>query len=552
MKSSACLCRWPTDITRYTLNKKRPRLQTLSPGEHQLLTEARQLFQAGRLGPASRCCDQLIVAKPRAVEPRLLKSWVHMRTGDFFAAQTAIEQAASLLPTDAGVQAWAAEVCSEAGNLCAADRYRAQATRLGSRDPAVLGSMAASLAGEERYEEALAYYRQLLKSKPDDSAMRLNVAYSARYAGDIGLAETELCTLLREKPSFYQAQFALSQLRRATPESNYIDSFEQSLSANKEDPDAKIFLGYALGKSYEDLGEYDCAFEHYSLGALWQKKSRAQATGEATLVRAVFDCFRDLPPPPSGDLGTGMIFVIGLPRTGSTLLDRMLGAHSGVENAGELRSFPFSAHRQLALTVRDIMAPELLNSLSKLNYAKLGEEYLACLPQRMWQKGALTDKNPLNYLYAGLIARALPGAKIVHIRRGSMDACFSNFKQLFANGAYMYSYDLQELGEYYGAYSSLMQLWRETLNGRYIELSYEDLVADTEGQLRRVLDACGLGWESGVLDFHRRKSSIGTASFAQARQPIYATSVEKWRLFESHLQPLEQALHKAGERVSGL
>ena len=170
----------------------------------------------------------------------------------------------------------------------------------------------------------------------------------------------------------------------------------------------------------------------------------------------------------------------------------------------------------------------------------------------MWRSGCLTDKNPLNYLYVGMIARALPGAQIVHIHRNPMDACFSNFKQLFANRAYMHSYDLQELAEHYAAYSSLVQLWRDTLGERYIELSYENLVADGEGQMRRIFVACGLDWESSVLDFHRRRSSIGTASFAQARQPIYASSVEKWRLFEPHLQPLAQALLNAGITESTL
>lgn len=551
MKNNACLCRWSTDSTGYTLNKKRPRLQSLSPGEQMLLADAQRLFDDGRVALAGQYCDRLIAAKPRAADPSLLKSWIHMRSGNFFVAQRAVEQAASLLPTDAGVQAWAAEVCSEAGDLCAGDQFRAQAVKLGSREPAVLSSLAASLTSEERYQEALVYYRQLLKLQPGDSAVRLNVAYSARYTGDIDLAERELCTLLRKNPRFYQGQHALAQLRRATADSNYIDGFEKSLAANKNDPEAKIFLGYALGKTYEDLGEYDRAFQRYNLGAHWQRQSRPRAGVEAAVVRRVHSSFRDLSPPASGGRGAGMIFVLGLPRTGSTLMDRILGAHTRVENAGELRTFPFSVHRQLGLQVRDIMAPELLTSLSRLDYSKLGDEYLACLPQRMWQSGLLTDKNPLNYLYAGIITRALPGAKIVHIRRNPMDACFSIFKQLFANGAYMYSYDFQELAEYYAAYSSLMQLWRDTLGGRYIELYYEDLVADTEGQVRQVFSACELDWESDVLDFHSRPGSIGTASFAQARQPVYTTSVEKWRHFENHLQPLEQALIQAGvmERV---
>lgn len=545
-KNNACWCRWHIESTRYTLNKKRARPQKLSPGEQTLLAQAQRLFDDDRFSPASLCCDQLIAAKPRAVEPRLLKSWIHLRLGDIFVAQEAVEQAAILLPADAGVQAWAAEVCSEAGDLCAGDRFRAQALKLKSAEPAVLASMAASLTNEERYEEALVYYRQILRSNPVDSAVRLNVAYSARYAGDIDLAQAQLHTLLRQNPSFHEAQFALSQLRRATIESNYIGEFEQSLAENKDDPDAKIFLGYALGKSYEDLGDYDRAFEHYSNGALWQKRSRAQGGVETAVARQVYSCFVDQPPPKSGDLGAGMIFVIGLPRTGTTLLDRMLGSHSRVENAGELRTFPFSVHRHLGLKVRGIMAPELLTSLARLDYSQLGAEFLTCLPQRMWQSGFLTDKNPLNYLYAGIIARALPGAKIVHIRRNPMDTCFANFKQLFAGGAYMHSYDLQGLGDHYCAYSSLMELWRDTLKERFIELRYEDLVADSETQLRQVLSACELDWESGVLDFHQRGSSIGTASFAQANQPVYATSVDKWRHFETHLQPLEQSLLDAG------
>jgi tetratricopeptide (TPR) repeat protein len=251
------------------LNKK-PRLQKLSPSEQTLLAKAQRLFDDGSLKLAGECCDQLISVKPRAVEPLLLKSWVHMRSGEFFVAQVAVEQAAKLLPADAGVQAWAAEVCSEAGDLNAGDRFRTQVIELGSRAPTVLASMAASLSSEERYEEALAYYQRLLKINPNDSALRLNVAYSARYAGDIDLAERELNTLLCENPLFYEAQFALSQLRRATGESNYIDRLEENLAANKDNSTAKIFLGYALGKSYEDLGEYDRAFERYSLGAYGQ------------------------------------------------------------------------------------------------------------------------------------------------------------------------------------------------------------------------------------------------------------------------------------------
>jgi tetratricopeptide (TPR) repeat protein len=534
------------------LSKKRARLQKLSPVEQSLLAEAQRLFDAGQLSEARQRCEQLINTKPRAPEPLLLKAWVHVQENDFFAAQNAVRQAALLLPTDAGVQAWAAEVCSAAGDLQAAEKYQFQTTRLHSKDPAVLRSLAASLTNGERYQEALTYYQRLLKRVPGDANVRLNVAYAARFAGEMDIAREALLKLLEENPAFYQAQFALSQLRTADPEHNHIEWFEKSLAAGGEDTQAKGFLGYALGKEYEDLGEYDRAFHYYSLGAAAQNQAHRRAGADAGMIARLQEHFSDLPTPTDGDLGRGMVFIVGLPRTGTTLLDRILGAHSQIENSGELLAFPFSVHRCLGLKVRGVMTTDLLSSLGALQDEELGKAYLACLPDRLRQRSFLTDKNPINFLYAGLIAKALPGASIINMQRNPMDSCFSNFKQLFAPGAYLHSYDLAEMAGYYSAYSSLMGLWKAALGDRYIEVFYEDLVSDSEAEVRRLLRVLGLDWEDAILDFHRRESSVGSASFAQVRQPVYSSSVAKWRHFKPYLHPLREALVKAGISESAL
>jgi len=501
---------------------------------------------------AKQRCEHLIERKPRAPEPLLLAAWASTQEGDFFAAERAVKQAALLLPADAGVQAWAAEVFSSAGDLKTAESYQLKADRLGSKETAVLRSLAASFTNEERYREALPFYQRLMKRDPGDVSARLNVAYAARFAGDMDLARNVLLQLIDDNPRFYQAQFALSQLRTAESEQNHINWFERSLADCGEDRQAKGFLGYALGKEYEDLGEYDLAFQHYCIGASAQSRARKQVAADAEMIARVESYFRDLPTPADGDLGRGLVFIVGLPRTGTTLLDRILGAHSHIENSGELRAFPFSVHRLLGLKVREMMTTDLLGSLGRLKHEELGKAYLACLPERLLQRDFLTDKNPINFLYAGLIAKALPGARIINIQRNPMDSCFSNFKQLFAAGAYMHSYDLEEMAGYYSAYSSLTTLWKVSLGDRYIEVRYEDLVRNPEHQMRDLLSALNLDWEREVLGFHLRESSVGSASFAQVRQPVYSNSAEKWRHFEGHLQPLREALERAGVSESAL
>ncbi|MEH6586936.1 MAG: sulfotransferase [Halioglobus sp.] len=528
------------------MKNRRLRPQKLSPAEQQSYDQAGKMLAAGQLEAAGERCRELLQSKPRALEPLRLLSWIDMRSGNIFAAHEAAEATVKLAPTDAMVVAWAAEVAAEVGNLRLARDHRRQVDLLGSRDSAVFSSVATSLTASEDHAGALVYYQRLLKKYPDDKQAKLNVAYSARYAGDFELAETCLRQLVSSHPDFYQAYFALTQLGTVSAEKNHISQLESALQRSGGCTEAEAFLGYGLGKEYEDLGENALAFQHYEMGARGQRKLYPRPSREAEIARSVIAASDGDGPVNDSQVGKGLVFVVGLPRAGSTLVDRMLGAHSKVYNAGELRALPFCAHRQLQLQPAEVMSPGLLAALGEIDVRSLALAYLDCLPEA-WRRGeTVTDKNPLNYLYVGLIRRALPAAKILHIYRSPMDACFSNYKQLFASGAYRHSYDLDEVAQHYAAYLALMGHWRELYGDSLVELSYELLVADTESELRRVLPALGLDWEDSVLEFHRRKAAVGTASFAQVRQPVYTGSVERWRLFAEPLKPLADALQRAG------
>ena len=257
-------------------------------------------------------------------------------------------------------------------------------------------------------------------------------------------------------------------------------------------------------------------------------------------------------PAPWRSLGPGHetrepVFVLGLPRTGTTLVERILGNHSAVVAAGELRQFPEQMIRlaRESLGGRDLPRDELVAHTLKLDMRELGRRYVESTRPRTGARPHFVDKLPLNYLYCGLIHGSLPGARIVHLRRHPLDACYAIYKTLFSR-AYPFSYDLGELGQYYVAYDRLMSHWRTAMPGVIYDLHYEAIVDDPEGETRRLLDHCGLEFESACLDFHRSPEASTTASALQVRQPIYRDSVSRWRNVAAQLEPLTQVLRSNG------
>lgn len=380
---------------------------------------------------------------------------------------------------------------------------------------------------------------------PEDIRARYDLAAASIALGRIDAAEAHFDRVIAENPGDWDAWANRSTLRRATAERNHVAALEGALAAAGNDVEACIALGHALAKELEDLGQYDRAFAALRAAADARRARLSyRVADDVDTMAAIAEAFsaERLRDASAMSDEPGPIFVLGLPRSGTTLVDRILSSHSRVESLGEIQDFAL-ALVEGAGQARD--KADLIHRSAAMDHAALGRAYRARIAERGPGAPFAIDKTPLNFLYIGLIALALPTARIVHVRRGAMDGCYAMYKTLFRMG-YPFSYDLGDLAAYRIAYARLMDHWRAALPGRIIEIDYEALIADQEGESRRLVTACGLDWEDACLDFHRNPAPVATASAVQVRAPIHDRSVGLWRHYEAGLAPLADALSRAG------
>jgi tetratricopeptide (TPR) repeat protein len=409
----------------------------------------------------------------------------------------------------------------------------------------------------EDYSSALAAYDQAIALIPARARYWFNRAAVRRFLGELELAERDYDVALKLDPADGEAWLNRSDLRVQSPQRNHLPQLESALSSGPADWRFRVPLRYALAKEYEDLGDYARSWPHLHAGAQLRRQNlQYDPQPDLDTVEWLREGFPSTLPAAAPTVRTGSqpIFIVGLPRTGSTLVDRMLGSHSAVCSAGELTDFGTAVIEQVRGVQRAPNAPppsrrELVTVAAQLDFAALGADYLRRVQPRLRQQlPRFTDKLPLNYLYCGLIARALPEAPIVHVTRHPMAVCYAMYKVLFGQG-YPFSYDLGEIADYYIAYRRLMEHWRRSLPGRVHDVAYEDLVSDPEGQGRALLAAVGLDWESQCLQSHANATPVATASASQVRRPIYTSSISLWRHYEQQLTPIRSRLLAAGIAV---
>ncbi len=397
------------------------------------------------------------------------------------------------------------------------------------------------------YEQAEQCYTAAITLAPDDGRYWFNRAAVRCFLGRLEAAESDYDQAIAIAPRDGQAWLNRSELRTQTLSSNHIAQLERALADPPRDWRQEAPLRYALAKEYEDLGEFGRSWQELSAGSrLRRSHLQYDPAIDLKTVDWIREAFPAELPEGTGSASREPIFILGLPRTGSTLLDRMLGRHSQVFAAGELPDFGLAVvaavQRQSG---RSVGRQQLVAESARLDFRALGEDYLQRTRPRTGQRPRFTDKLPLNYLYCGLISRALPHAPMVHVTRGAMATCYGIYKVLFEQG-YPFSYDLLELADYYIAYRRLMAHWQSTLPARLIEIRYEDLVTDPERELRQLLTALSLPWESHCLEFEHNPNPVATASAAQVRRPIYQDKVSIWRRYERELAPLAARLRAAG------
>jgi tetratricopeptide (TPR) repeat protein len=433
------------------------------------------------------------------------------------------------------------------GRRAEAFALAAQALAHHSSDAVLLDAIGSffSFAGDQ--QRALAAFERAVALAPDNAHFVFNRATVRRFLGFLDAAETDYDRVIALRPTDFEAYKNRSDLRTQRVDRNHVAELTRLLARGFTDWRGEVQIRHALAKEYEDLGEYALSFEQLRLGAKKRRENLSYdvATDVAT-VDWIIAAFPSVAPPAQSAMPDAPIFIVGLPRSGTTLVDRILSSHSQVRSAGELNDFALALVARVRAETGLGHAPrrDLVARSAHIDFAALGREYVA-RARAVVGDGRFTDKMPLNYLYCGIIHRALPNARIVHLTRHPMAAGYAMFKTLFKDG-YPFSYDLVEIGRYYAAYRRLMQHWDGVMPGVIHRLDYENLVRDQVGETRKLLDFCGLEWEDACLDFHRNEAATTTASASQIRRPLYDSSVSQWRHYATQLSALRDELTSAG------
>jgi tetratricopeptide (TPR) repeat protein len=401
------------------------------------------------------------------------------------------------------------------------------------------------------YEKALPLYREILKETPDRPELHLSIAHALKTVGRTGEAITSYRAAAASRPRFGDAYWSLANLKTYRFTDAEIAQMRADEAAPRVGLEDRYHLCFALGKALEDRAEYAESFRYYGRGNAL-KKSESRYRPEPLERNARLQAEVCTPEFFSARQGVGCnspapIFIVGLPRSGSTLLEQILASHSHVEGTMELADILRMVQDLQGRETKDSTPryPGILAELRPEDFERLGEKYLADTRVYRTDKPFFIDKMPNNFRHLGLIHLILPNAKIIDARRDPLACCFSNYKQLFASGQ-QFTYSVEDIIRYYKMYVDLMAHWDRALPGKVLHIQHEDVVEDLEGNVRRILEFCNLDFEPACVEFHKTDRRVHTASSEQVRQPINRDGVDQWRNFDPWLGPFKAALAAHG------
>lgn len=508
-----------------------------------------RLAQGDRQGAAD-CCRRVLTATPNLPEGHFLVGLIAAESNDPGTAVQAFGSVTKLAPEHGAAWAQLARLFMRLGHVNRADEALARAVQYQDGNPVVQDTIATvfTLLGDTG--EAAQWLQRAVSQQPRNVPFRINQANNQMFSGDFEAARNSLQSALSEQPENANAHWLLSGLERASDD-RHVQQLQDLLQRAQGNPRDRAYLGYALGKELEDLEHWPQAFDAYALGAAARRQSvsyneNAESAMFTALERTFDRAWLERQAPGYDD--PAPVFIIGQPRTGTTLVERIITSHSMVHSAGELRQFDSSLRRLLNYRGRERHSAELVTGAAAMDLQRLGEAYMTISRTFQGTLPRFVDKLPTNYRYLPLILAALPRAKIIHLRREPMDACFASFKQLFAE-AYPHSYQQEEMARHHARYLRLMACWRERFGDRFHEVHYEEVAANLEPNARALIDFLGLPWEPACLEFHRQESAVTTASVVQVREAAHTRSVGRWRRYAQQLQPMRLALAAEGVAV---
>ena len=397
------------------------------------------------------------------------------------------------------------------------------------------------------FEEAIKYYQLALSINDKQHIIHHNLGMAYQALGKFKDSKKHFELALKINPKFTRADRSLSMSLKYDINNSHLKSMENKIKDQSLNNFQKIELYFALGKAYEDIKNYKKSFENYKLGnEIKRDNIKYQINDDVKLFENIKSSFSNINFQNLDNIGiksNKMIFILGMPRSGTTLVEQIIANHKNVYGAGELKDLTDIIRKNFLVNDK-IKFPEKFNIEDQDFINNMGTKYIENLDRYNTNKNCITDKAPLNFRWIGLIKLILPKSKIIHCTRDPKDNCLSLFKNIFVGGQLHYCYTLEETGGYYKLYQDLMKFWKQLLPDFIYDISYEKLVENQESESRKLLDFCNLNWDNKCLTFYKNKRGIITASFAQARKPIYKNSVKSWHKYRNELLPLLKILEK--------
>ena len=501
----------------------------------------------GKLARADHICRQYLQDYPHDIEAMRLLANIGRDLNIYEDAEFLLESALLFDPDNAMIKYDYINILTKRQKYGEALKH---AQAFYDEDPKNLNAMkllSTALFRTDRYKEAIDIYNDILKVEPKNTDVMLSMGHLYKTSGEINKSIDSYQKAYKTDKYFGDSYWSLANLKTYKFTDKEVSSMKQMVKDKYVDEEEKAFMHFALGKAYEDREKFNLSFEHYKAGNQIKKNKalfniddfeRDCNNQKDVCTNELFEMKKDW-----GSENKAPIFILGLPRVGSTLIEQILSSHSMVEATHELPNIISTALRLNERKAQDITSryPDILLSLSAPQLKMIGDKYISDSEVFRTDKQYFLDKMPNNFRHIGLIKLILPNAKIIDIRRSSMSACFACYKQLFAEGQ-EFTYDLKDLAGYYNNYVELMDHWNKVLPNQILSINYEDVVNNFEESVNEILKYCEIPFETECLEFYKSKRSVKTPSAEQVRQPIYKSGMDYWKNYETYLDELKNNL----------
>lgn len=518
-------------------------LKNLEPELKSVLS----FIHEGKLAKADTLCRNFLIEHPHHVEAMRLLAKIGTDLHIYDDAEFLLESSMLFDPENTQVKFDYVAILIKRQKYGQALKHAKDLYAENPTNPNAKKILATSLFRTDKYKESLELYDSVLEVEPNNTDILLSKGHLYKTSGNIPKSIEAYQKAYKKDKFFGDAYWSLANLKTYKFTDEEINSLTDMVGDDNLSDSEKVFMHFSLGKAHEDNKDYDLSFSHYKTGNDYKKKQSLfnvedyveECSNQISVCTSdLFNSKNDW-----GCKSNEPIFILGLPRAGSTLIEQILASHSKVEGTHELPNIISTAHKLNQRRAQDINSkyPDILLGMSAPELKAIGEKYIEDAKVFRTNKNFFIDKMPNNFRHIGLIKLVLPNAKIIDIRRSSMSACFSCYKQLFAEGQ-EFTYNFKDLATYYNEYVDLMDHWGRELPNTILSIKYEDVVHDIDATVKQILDYCNLPFEQECIEFYNNKRSVKTPSAEQVRQPIFTSGLDYWKNYEHHLTDLKQEL----------